>query len=259
MLGVLARHRKVLIATTRIELRKRYAGSALGALWLLIHPVLLLAVYLFVFLVVFRVRFPGYSEMGYVLYVFAGLVPYLGLSEAVAAGSLSIKQNVHLVKNVMLPIELVPARAVATGLVSQLVGLGVVVVLATVNGELSPRIIALPLVLALQFLLVLGVVLVIAAAAVFVQDIAYFVNLALLLLLFISPIGFKPEMLPSEWHVLIWANPLHYLVDAFRFVLLDSHAADPRALAGFVLLSLGAFAAGSALFLRLKDALVDYE
>ncbi|MFN0302857.1 MAG: ABC transporter permease [Burkholderiales bacterium] len=259
MSRVMARHRTVLIATLFIELRKRYAGSTIGAAWLVLHPILLLSVYLFVFLVVFRVRFPGYSDFGYVLYVFTGLVPYLGLSEAISTGSLSIKANAHLVRNVMLPIELIPVRTVATSLAMQFAALGVVIVLAAAGGELTPKIVALPVVLALQFLMVLGIVLAISAIAVFVQDIAYFINLALILLMFVSPIGFRPEMLPIEWHFLLWINPLHYMTDAFRFSLLASHQADPRALVGFGVLAVSLFAMGGALFLRLRSALIDYE
>jgi lipopolysaccharide transport system permease protein len=259
VLRTIVRHRRVIAATTAIELRKRYAGSALGPLWLLLHPLLLLGMYLFVFLVVFKVRFPGYSDFGYVLYVFAGLVPYLGFSEAVGAGSLAIKTNVHLVKNVMLPIELVPVRTVATALATQMVALFLLALLAAGGGELSPRLAALPLVLVLQFLLILGVVFVVSALGVIVQDIAYFVNLALLLLIFLSPIGFTPAMLPDGWQGIVWINPLFYMMEAFRFALLGSYAADPRALAGFAVIAVAAFAAGSLLFVRVKNALIDYE
>ena len=109
-IAVLIRHRGILVATTRVEFAKRYAGSFLGLFWVALQPLLFLGVYLFVYLVVFKVRFPGYSELDYVLYVFAGLVPYIGFMEAISLGTVSIKQNIHLVKNVILPIDLIPAR-----------------------------------------------------------------------------------------------------------------------------------------------------
>ena len=104
-------HARLLAAITRVELAKRYAGSVLGMAWVVLQPALLLSVYLFVYLVVFKMRFQGFSRFDYVLYVFCGLVPFLGFMEAITTGALSIKQNMHLVKNVMLPIELVPVRA----------------------------------------------------------------------------------------------------------------------------------------------------
>src|SRR5882757_8015130 len=128
--GVIARHRRVLAAITRVELAKRHAGSILGMTWVVLQPALLLSVYLFVYMVVMKLRFPGYSQFDYVLYVFCGLVSFLGFMEALTSGGVSIKQNIHLVKNVMLPIELIPVRAVFVGMTSQFVSLGIVLVMS---------------------------------------------------------------------------------------------------------------------------------
>src|SRR4029077_16386210 len=110
MIGIIVRYRRLLTAITRVELAKRHAGSVLGFSWVVLQPALLLSVYLFVYMGVLRMRFEGFSRFDSVLYVFCGLVPYLGFMEALTTGGLSIKQNIHLVKNVMLPIELIPVR-----------------------------------------------------------------------------------------------------------------------------------------------------
>lgn len=259
MAALIFRHRKILLATTRVEISKRYAGSSLGLLWVVLYPLLLLSVYLFVYLVVFKMRFPGYNEMDYVLYVFAGLMPFIGLSEAVQAGSLSIKQNIHLVKNVMLPLELIPVRAVAASLVGQCVLLLLLAGLAAANGSLSPFVLLLPLTLALQMLFLLGLVFVLSAVSLVVQDLNYFVNLALMLLMFLSPIGYRPEMLPPEYAAVVWLNPVAYLCDAYRATLLSNHSATPAFLLAYAGVSLGVFALGATFFLRFKGALVDYE
>jgi hypothetical protein len=109
MVGIIYRYRRMLTAITRIELAKRHAGSVLGMTWVVLQPALLLSVYVFVYMVVLRMRFEGFSRFDYVLYVFCGLVPYLRFMEALTT-ALSIKQNIHLVKNVMLPIELIGSR-----------------------------------------------------------------------------------------------------------------------------------------------------
>ena len=259
MLALMVHYRRILIATTKVEISKRYAGSALGLVWVGLYPLLLLSVYLFVYLVVFKMRFPGYSEMDYVLYVFAGLIPYIGLSEAIQAGTQSIKQNLHLVKNVMLPIEIIPVRAVAAALMGQVVLLTLVAALAAINGTLSPFIVMLPLVLVLQFLFLIGIVLVLSAVALVVQDIAHFVNLTIMLMMFLSPIGFRVDMLPKNYEILVWANPISYLLDAYRFVLLSNHTTSATMLAMYAGISLGFFILGATFFKRFKGVLVDYE
>jgi lipopolysaccharide transport system permease protein len=259
MLALMIHYRRILVATTKVEIAKRYAGSTLGLIWVGLFPLLLLGVYLFVYLVVFKMRFPGYSEMDYVLYVFAGLVPYIGLSEAIQAGTQSIKQNTHLVKNVMLPIEIVPVRAVAAALVGQAVLLVLVAGLAATNGTLSYFVVALPLVLALQMLFLIGIVFVLSAVALVVQDVAHFVNLAIMLMMFLSPIGFKADMLPKGYDILVWANPISYLLDAHRFVLLSNHTTSGTVLAAYAVISVGFFMLGATFFQRFKGVLVDYE
>jgi lipopolysaccharide transport system permease protein len=228
-------------------------------MWVVLYPALLLGIYLFVYLVVFRVRFPGYSEMDYVIYVFAGLAPYLGFMEALTAGAVSIKQNMHLVRNVMLPIELIPVRAVLAALATEMVALAVVIALAAINDALSPNVVWLPVAIALQVVFLVGLVLILASLAVALPDVTYFVNLAVLMLMFLSPIGFKPDMVPAGFAAIVYLNPIHYMTDAFRMSILASQPFNLASLTIYAVISVATFAAGAAFFRRFKGVLVDYE
>src|SRR5580765_872964 len=150
MIGIIVRYRRLLTAITRVELAKRHAGSVLGMAWVVLQPALLLSVYLFVYMVVFPQRDKNFKEFDFVLYVFCGLVPYFGFMEALTTGGLSIKQNIHLVKNVMLPIELIPVRTVLVGMASQFVSIGLVLVLAAADRALSWNVVWLPVIVLLQ-------------------------------------------------------------------------------------------------------------
>jgi lipopolysaccharide transport system permease protein len=213
-----------------------------------------------VYLVVFKMRFPGYSTLDYVQYVFCGLIPYIGFSEAIMAGCVSIRQNIHLVKNVILPIELIPVRAVATSMPSQLVSLAILLLLACINGSLEWRLLpALPLVLLLQLLFLVGLVLILAPLAVALPDLVYFVNLSLLLMMFVSPIGFKPEMIPSAWSFTVYVNPIYYMTEMYRISILKGNWPYLLVPPVFACMCLLVFQAGSAFFRRFKGILVDYE
>ena len=253
------RHRRVLAAVTAVELAKRHAGSALGRLWLLLHPLLLLSIYLFVYAVVFRMQLPGYTGANYAIFVFCGLVPFIGLSEALSAGTPCLKQNMHLIKNVMLPIELVPLRSVLSSLATQMVGLAILLALLAPAGHASWKLVLLPLVIMLEVLMLIGIVLVLACVAVALTDVGYFVNLLVMLLMFVSPIGFTRDMVPAPFGILVDANPVTYLVEAYRGVLLAGYPLDLGALAVYAAMSLATFTAGAAFFARFKGALVDYE
>jgi lipopolysaccharide transport system permease protein len=257
--AVILSNRGLLRSITRVELQKKYAGSVLGMGWVLLQPALLLGVYLFVYLVVFNVRFPGFSTFDYVLYVFCGLVPYLGFMEALTTGALSIRQNIHLVKNVMLPIELVPVRSVLVGMTSQFVSLGLLLVLLAFNGNLSAHVLWLPLVVALQVMLLVGLVWVLAALTVALPDITYFLNLLVFLLMFVSPIGFTPDMVPPSFRWVVYLNPVYYMVEAYRDSMLNGTWPEPWEAFVFAAMAMGTFAAGAAFFRAFKGVLVDYE
>jgi lipopolysaccharide transport system permease protein len=259
MLETIVRYRKILTAVTGIEIAKRYSGSAFGMVWVVLYPALLLATYLFVYLVVLGIKLPEYSQFDYVLYIFCGLIPFLGLSEAVTTGCMALKQNLHLVKNVMLPIELIPVRTILVSMVTQTTSLGILIVLLACNGNLSFHLTWLPLVIILQFLLVLGLVLVLSLLTLLLPDIVYVVNLMLLLLMFISPIGFKPDMVPVAFRFVVYLNPIHYLIDVYRCSLLWGKLPSFQETAVCVLLCLVAFALGSTLFRAFKNVIADYE
>src|SRR5207247_7717882 len=130
-----------------------------------------------------KMRFPGFSRFDYVLYVFCGLVPYLGFMEALTTGALSIKQNIHLVKNVMLPIELIPVRSVLVGMASQVVSIILVLLLVTLGGALSWHVLWLPAVVLMQVAWLAGLTWSLSCITVALPDVTYFVNLFVFLLM----------------------------------------------------------------------------
>lgn len=259
MLRMLYKNRGVLLSVTRLELVKRYSGSVFGTLWVFLQPALLLSIYLFVYMVIFKMRFPGYSQLDYVVYVFTGLVPYIGFMESVNTGCMAVKQNIHLVKNVMLPIELIPARYVAVSMVSQFVSLAMVLVLVIINGSISVHLVWLPIVILLQVMFLLGLVWIVSAIAVALPDISYFMGLITLLLLFISPIGFKPDMVPDSLSFMIFLNPIFYLTEMFRATMVYGAWPELNVVLIYIGMCLTTFAIGATFFRKFKGVLVDYE
>ena len=259
MCGIIFRYRRLLTSITRIELSKRHAGSVLGMSWVVLQPALLLSVYLFAYMVVLGMRFSGFSRFDYVLYVFCGLVPFLGFMEAVTTGALSIKQNIHLVKNVMLPIELIPVRSVLVGMASQFVSIGLVLLLVAGDRLLSWHVLWLPIVVVLQIMWLAGITWILSSLTVALPDVTYFLNLFIFLLMWLSPIGFKPEMVPAGFRMVLYLNPIFYMTEMYRNSMLNGHFPAPSVAAVYVVMCLATFALGSAFFERFKGVLTDYE
>ncbi len=259
MAGIIYRYRRLLASITRVELAKRHAGSVLGMTWVVLQPALLLSVYLFIYMVVFKMRFEGFSSYEYVLYVFCGLVPYLGFMEALTTGGLAIKQNMHLVKNVMLPIELIPVRSVLVGMASQFVSIGLVLLMVAGDGALSWHVLWLPAVVLLQIIWLVGLTWILSSLTVALPDVTYFVNLFVFMLMFLSPIGIKPDMVPAGFRWVVYLNPIYYLTEMYRDSMLNGRWPQPSVLAIYVVMCVATFALGSAFFERFKGVLTDYE
>jgi lipopolysaccharide transport system permease protein len=252
-------YRMVLYTTTRAELAKKYAGSFLGLFWIVLYPACFLAIYTFLYLVIFKVRLPQFSEFGFVLFVFSGLVPYLAFMEVATGSAAAIKQNMHYVKNVMFPLDLVPVRLVAMAIVGELIGLCILTAILAAAGSLSIHLPLLVVALFLQTLFFLGIAWLLSALGVLLPDLPNFIGLLTLFLLFISPIGFEPSMVPAEMSWVLLANPIAYMMDVLRSAMVAGYPVKLWSWAGFAGISAATFLAGLLFFQRFKDFIVDYE
>jgi lipopolysaccharide transport system permease protein len=257
-LKTLCQSRRLLYSTTKYELQKKYAGHVLGYTWLILYPLLFLSVYLFLWLVVFKTRFPGYSELDYVVFVFCGLVPFLFFSEVVTASTLSIKQNMHLIKNVIMPVDLIPARTVSSAMLSYFIGIVLLIFLSLINNTLSWNILFIFLIILLQVLFLLGLCFLLAPLGLLLPDVSNIVNLIVMFLMFLSPIGFKPEMVPEILQFVVLINPVSYMLEAFRVVIMGQ-ALNVSHFIIFFLISICFFGIGASVFQRFKNLIVEFE
>jgi lipopolysaccharide transport system permease protein len=253
------RMRRVFVISSKVELQKRYAGSLLGPAWALLYPVVFLSVYVFMWVVVLRVRLPEAGRLDYAVFVLAGLVPYLFFVESLSASVVSIRQNLHLVKGVMLPVELIPTRAVIVAGAGHLVGVALVIMLSVWAHTLSAKVVLLPLVMALTTMALFGLAWVVAPLGLLIPDATYLVNLVTTIFMFVTPIAFTPEMVPARFRAVVWLNPLTYMIQAYRAVLIDRVPLGLLPFGVFAAGVVGLFLVGAALCARYKDVVVDFE
>lgn len=259
LLANLRRSWRILWALTIIECRRKYAGSILGLLWYPLYSGLLLGSYCFVYLVVFRVKYRDLSTYDFVLFVFAGLIPYLGFSEAVQSGLGSVKANLALLRNSVFPIEFVPVKHVLAAMVGLLSSLALLLLMILPTTYRGWHMLYLPLPLLSLVIFCVGIVWVLSAVAVVVPDVAQVVNVALLLFMFVSPIGYSIEMIPPQARILVYVNPMTYLIEGFRFALIGLRQ-SPLWWDSVFLLAVTVFAVtAGAFFRRMSPIFSDYE
>jgi len=244
--------------TTVGELRQRYAGSLMGLFWLGLSPMLLMAFYSFVYLVVFRVRPAAMSEYEYVLYMLAGLIPFLGLSEALAFGTPSLTSNRAILLNTVFPSELVPVRAVLVSQATTAVGLALTVFVALLMGKLSWTMLLVPVVWLLQVMFVTGIVWVLALASLVFRDIQQSLTFVTMALMVVTPIAYTVDMVPRAVRAVVYVNPLSYFVFGFHHLIVFGRAPSAVMVGIMVALALLSYVVGFCIFQRAKKVFFDY-
>jgi lipopolysaccharide transport system permease protein len=216
----LLRYRELFGNLFRRDVQAKYRGSLLGVAWTLANPVLLMAVYLLVFSVLWKTPFG--SEGHYALFLLVGLAAWIFFSTSVQASSRSMLDNANLIRKTRFPRQLVPLSVVATHLISFGVMLAALLVL---NFALLPRVrgtqwLALPLGVAIVAF-VCGVALAISCLNVLFRDIEFLVSALLLPLFFLTPVLYplsNAEIASRAWVVdlIHWGNPLSPMIEALR-------------------------------------------
>jgi len=253
-----ARGRTLFANFLRRDLTTRYLGSFTGLAWALIHPLVLLAVYHFVFTTVFRAR--GVGDASFLLFVAVALWPWLAAQEALQRAAVSIGSYAGLIRKVAFPHELVVYASIAAMLLLQFVGYLAVLVVLALFGEpirFEGLLLAIPLWVVMA-IAVAGLALFFSALQVFVRDIEHVLMPVLMILMYLTPILYPVSAVPESLRPWVAANPFGYLVDRLRDALLDGRLALQWGDAVAVVVALLLFAGGRAVFLRLSPYFEDF-
>ncbi len=252
-----ARHRALFQNFLRRELSVRYLGSYTGLAWALLHPLALLAVYHFVFTMVFRAG--GYQGRSFLLFVAVALWPWLAAQEGLQRATVSLASYAGLIRKVAFPHELVIYASVSATLLLQFVGYLIVLVALTAFGEpvqFGGLLIAVPLWLVMA-LAITGLALALAALQVYIRDIEHILMPTLMILMYLTPILYPITLVPDDLRPWVVANPFAWLVDRMRDALLEGRIAfDWSDLVALAVAS-ALFAGGLWVFRRLSPQFED--
>ena len=207
----------------RREVIGRYRGSFLGLLWSFINPVLMLTVYTFVFSFVFKARWGqgDTDKYEFALVLFAGLIVFNLFSECISRAPGLILSNVNYVKKVVFPLEILPWVALGSALFHTGINLVVLLIfLAVLGHDFSWAMLWLPVVLLPFLLLIMGFSWLLASIGVFIRDVGQLVGMALTVLMFMSPIFYPLSALPKAVSYYLFLNPLTFVIEQVRNVLL---------------------------------------
>ena len=222
MVASLWRNRELVYALTQREVASRYRGSSLGLLWSFVQPVFMLAIYTFVFSIIFKARWNAGSDSKteFALVLFAGLMVFNLFSECINRAPNLILANANYVKKVVFPLEILPWVALGAAVFQALVSLSVwLLFYCVIFGVPHATAWLLPLMVAPILFITIGLSWLLASLGVYLRDISQLVGIAITVLMFLSPIFYPMSSLPAEYRYLLQFNPLTPAIEGVRDVL----------------------------------------
>ena len=256
------RNRQLIVQMTKREVLGRYKGSAFGLAWSFFSPVFMLVVYTFVFSEIFKSRWGGMggddSKTQFAVVLFVGMIVLSLFSEVLNRAPGLILANVNYVKKVVFPIEILPVIAMGAALFHTLISLGVLLAaFALFNGYLHWTAIFFPLVLLPLVILTMGLAWMLASLGVFLRDVGQTIGIITTVLMFLSPVFYPVTAVPERFRPFIMANPLTFIIEQAREVLIWGHLPNVLGLSTYTLAATVIAWAGYAWFQKTRKGFAD--
>lgn len=237
------------------DFKVRYRNMSLGVLWSLLNPLVMLAVYLFVFTKIIRpANIPHFA-----LYILTGMIPFNFFNLAWIISTCSIVDNTGLIKRVPVPREIIPFSSVLSNCLHLAIQMALLLVAVVVTG-LGVNIywFWLPLIWVVGIAFTFGISLITSGLYVYMRDTRYIVESICIILFWFTPIVYLVSLVPPQYRSLYLLNPITALIIAMRSVLLDGQPPATDLMLKFILISLGTLGLGMLLFRQMKSRFYNY-
>jgi lipopolysaccharide transport system permease protein len=252
----LIRYRALIFALVTRHVRSRYRGSVLGFVWSFLNPLCLIAVYTLVFRNYIRFE----TESSYPLFLLTGLLPWIWFNSGIIEATASISSGGNLITKAMFPPQILPTVAALTNLVNYLFALPVLLVFLLWNGKIPGLAIAfLPVLISLQLIFVLGLSYLFSALNVFYRDVQHVLGNLFSLLFFLTPVIYPISTVPEKHQkLMLFLNPLSYLMEMYRGVVLDNKFPELFPLLWVSAVAIVVFLIGNLVFNRNRESFAEY-
>ncbi|MFA5628561.1 MAG: ABC transporter permease [Thiohalomonadaceae bacterium] len=246
--------RALLFALIKNDFKKQYLGSYLGLAWAFIQPMMFMLVIWTVFTVGFRA---GHTASGvpFVVWLLAGMVPWLFFSDAIRTGADAVTSNAFLVKKVAFRVGVLPLVNIGSSILIHL-GLVFFLLIVLLSHGFLPTMywLQLPFYMLLTVLFAVGLSWMTSAMRVFIKDVGSIITVVLQMGFWLTPIFWSPDLIPQKYHYLIKLNPAYYIVTGYRdsFVSQVWFWEKPEWSAYYLTITILALLLGALIFKRLR-------
>lgn len=205
----------LIIELAASDFKTKYAASYLGIVWAFIQPIVTISIYVVVFGYGFKST--PIKDFPFVLWLSAGIIPWLFFSDALMSSTSSLKEYSYLVKKVVFEVKVLPLVKIMASFYIHLVFIGIVIILYFANGY-TPSLYDIQLIYYAfcTLILALGISYVTSALNVFIPDLIQIVNIFLQFGMWMTPIMWNSNMFGPQIEKIIRLNPMYYIVEGYR-------------------------------------------
>lgn len=246
-------YRELLKTNIKKEIRGKYKGSWLGVIWTFLNPLLMLAVYSFVFPYILRVDVDNYT-----IFMIVALIPWNFFTTAIQTGTGCVVANGNILKKVYFPREIIPISITTSQLINFLITMIIVFIFIIFSGVgFSVHVLLLPLLILIQYIITLGFNFILSAITVFVRDVDHFVSVVMMLAFYATPVIYKADMLPEKFQWVLKINPMAQLIEGYRSILYYHTLPDMMMILLWGSLSVVILVIGYLIFKKLEKSFVE--
>lgn len=215
-------YREFLKTSIKKEFRGKYKKSFLGVLWSFLNPLFQLLIYALVFPFILRNNIDNY-----VIFLIIGLMPWNFFNMTILQSAASIVANGGIIKKVYFPREILPISTATSNLINFLITNLIVFAALLISGVgIGLSIFVLPLIILMQYIMQLGLSFIFSAITVYVRDVEYLLNVFMMLMFYLCPIVYSPDMIPSKFLPIFKLNPMFHIINFYRTILYEKQIPD---------------------------------
>lgn len=253
------RYRAFVLSSIAAEINNRVNRSRLGILWIVISPLLQVAIFALILSAIMRGRIPGIdNQFAYAIYLMAGFLPWYLFTEIVQRSVTMFIENANAMKKIVFPKVTLPIVIFAIAIINNVIFFAAVVLVYLALGHgLAISALWLPLLTLLTAGIASALGVILGTLNVFIRDVGQIVPILLQFGFWFTPIVYTTNIVPESFRALLYLNPVFWIVSVYRDVMVFQQAPDPLALFGLAVLMLALAALAAFIFKRASAELVD--
>ncbi len=211
------RHRYLLGQLVKRDVLLRYRGAMFGVLWIFLSPLMMLAIFAFIFGQIFQARWPPQqSNLPFWLLLYVGLITFNIFSETVSRAPTSVRGHPNFVKKIVFPVHILPVVPLGSGLIHGAFNFLILLGALTWTGNLHSQALLFPILLLPVLMLALSLSWFVGALGVFIKDMTQIVPVAVQMLMFLSPVFYPASAVPASLRPFYTVNPVGTVIEAAR-------------------------------------------